>query len=156
MSKTISLKEDKMPKRTRLYIGGPETHLEYFFEKGHGIDCFHRLNIPEKALNVLYKIAEIQDKEKAADSDDIDEIIEEETKLWEEYHGIIYDPYKLDIERADNYINIAFILHDYDYEYELVNYKDGWGISCRLSFHKDSLQPYVDMDEPDSFPEDDE
>ncbi len=151
MSKIISLKEDKEPKKTMVYVGGPDAHHAYFFKNGHGIDCFHRLNIPANALKVLYRIAKLHSKAKAADTDDIERISEEEDRLWKEYQKMVNDPYGLDIERTDEFKNIAFILYDYDYEYDLVHHKDGWSVCCRLSFYKDLKQPYVDMDEPDAF-----
>ncbi|MCR5238104.1 MAG: hypothetical protein K6E34_12985 [Lachnospiraceae bacterium] len=148
MSKMISLKRDKEPKKPVLCLGGTEMQWEYFFENGHGIDCFHRLNISADALKVLYRIARIQNKAKTADSNDIERAFKKEEKLWEEFHRMINNPYRLDIEREDDSKNITYVLYDYDYEYELVHYREGWGVSCRLSFYSDSNQPYVEMDEP--------
>ncbi len=154
MDKIFSLKKDCEPCEKRIIFCGDKAYHEYFFKKGHGIDCFCRLNLTADNLDKLYQIAKLNRKitkeyEKDGMSKQLNSYMAEQERLYEEFYNEFYNPYGLDYEYMDEWENIGFVFGDYDYSYELVHYKDGWGIACRISYYQDDDEPYVEMDSAD-------
>ena len=123
----------------------------YWFANGSGIDCFHRLRLTKKSLELLLKIGRLE-----RSYGDVSDTY----ALWTKFREQFNNPYKLDVafvpsDCVPNYIKFCF--YDYDYCYYLewhveVCIENGnqgaWRIVCTKSFYEDSEEPEVEIDTP--------
>lgn len=154
MTRPKSLKKDKYP-----CMKDDDT---YWYADGSGIDCFHRLRLTKKSLELLHKIGRFEIRAElpstpeniAADNSAI------ACTLWKAFREQFNNPYRLDVEFIESDCvpyRLAFCFWDYDYCYYLEYHVDvciesgnqgAWSIVCTKSYYADEEEPEVEMDTP--------
>ncbi len=131
----------------------------YWFADGRGIDCFHRLRLTRKNLDLLLKIGSL---ERRAILPSLELIAEDcsikACELWKKFIEQFKNPYNLDIEFAQpdgNKYPLMFCFYDYDFSYYLEwrvdvclesNNQGAWSIYCTRSFYTDPDESEVEID----------
>lgn len=131
----------------------------YWFAGGRGIDCFHRLRLTQKSLDLLLKIGRLERRAILPGN----ELIAEDCsikacELWEKFREQFKNPYHLDVEfvqpDGDKY-PLMFCFYDYDFSYYLEwcveaclesNKQGAWSIYCTRSFYTDPDESEIEID----------
>jgi len=131
----------------------------YWFADGRGIDCFHRLRLTQKSLDLLLKIGRLERRASLPGNESIAEDCSiKACELWTKFREQFVNPYHLDVEfvqpDGDKY-PLMFCFYDYDFSYYLEwcvevclesNNQGAWSIYCTRSFYTDPDESEVEID----------
>ncbi len=150
-----SLKKDKYP-----FTKDGET---YYFAVGYGIDCFHRLNLTERDLELLLEIGKLNMEAELEETS-----LEMSMKcasvaehLYRKFKAQFNNPFELDVLTEPfngNPYRVRYCFYDYDYSYFLEYHQDkcfedgregAWSIYCTDGSMDGTLETKVDMDSLD-------
>lgn len=134
----------------------------YWYANGSGIDCFHRLRLTKKSLELLLKIGKFERRAEMPrfPEECASECSTKACELWENFRKQFNNPYNLDVEYvpSDNIPHyIKFCFYDYDYCYYLEWHVEAclescnqgaWSIVCTKSFYEDLNESEVELDMP--------
>ena len=154
-----AVKQKSLKKDRYSYMKDDNT---YWFANGSGIDCFHRLRLTKKSLELLHKIGTLERRAELPGTPGhlAERCANETCVLWEKFREQFNNPYELDVEFVSSDCvpyRLAFIFYDYDYCYYLEwnvmtcmekGNQGAWSIVCTKSFYVDSGESEVEMDTP--------
>ncbi len=150
-----SLKKDKSP-----FTKDGNT---FYFAVGYGIDCFHRLNLTERDLELLLEIGKLN-MEAELEETSLDMGIKCTTvaeHLYRKFKAQFDNPFSLDVQTepfTGAPYRLRYCFYDYNYSYYLEYHQDkcfedgrqgAWSIYCTNGALDGTEETEVEMDSVD-------